>query len=51
MDRKEQKQAYWKSWDRMNKCKSRWTERRRSRRTVRVEIGKVDTEVEVQVVQ
>ena len=45
MDRKKQKQPYCKNWHRKNRCKSRWTARRRSRRTVRVWIGKVGTEV------
>ena len=48
MDRKEWKQACCKSWDRMNKCKSRWTERSRSRRTVRVGIERISVKVDGQ---
>ena len=48
MDRKKQKQAYCKSWDRKNKCRSRWTERSRSRRTVRVVIERISVKVDGQ---
>ena len=48
MDRKKQKQAYCKSWDRKNKCKSRWTERSRNSRTVRIGIERIGVKVDGQ---
>ena len=48
MDRKEKKQAYCKCWDRKNKCKSRWTESSRSRRTVSVGIERISVKVDGQ---
>ena len=50
MDREKQKQAYCKSWDRKNKCKSidGQKERSRSRRTVRVGIERISVKVDGQ---
>ena len=48
MDRKEQKQEYCRTQDRNNKCKSRWTERSRSRPTVRVETERISVKVDGQ---
>ena len=48
MDIKKQKQAYCKSWDRKNKCKSRWTKRSRSMRTVRVVKERISAKVDGQ---
>ena len=39
--------AYCRTQDRKNKCKSRWTERSRSRRTVRVEIERISVKVQM----
>ena len=46
MDRKEQKQAYCKSWDRKNRCKTRWTERSRNRRTARVGVEGIGVKID-----
>ena len=46
MDRKKQKQAYCKSCDRKNWCKSRWRANSRSRRTVRVGIERIGVKVD-----